>query len=272
MLQNRLFAFAVLLMTGMFVVMHLNVTGFTQDDDIMREIAAEESQVAASEGPVTGTDSEVTAPGQKVYLVWMVQSLGWFFTPVFLLISMSMVALIVMNYLAIRPINFAPKGFIAQFSEYLDTKQFQEAYEYAKSSDAMLGKVLAVGLAKLSSGYSEATDAMQAIGEEETLKHEQRLGYIALIGKISPMIGLLGTVVGMIASFNTIASSAGQPPVNKLAEGIATAMFTTEIGLAIAIPALIVYDVLRNRLTKNLLEVSIVTEGLMSRFSGVSGK
>ncbi|MDR1959708.1 MAG: MotA/TolQ/ExbB proton channel family protein [Planctomycetaceae bacterium] len=273
MRPNKTLWFFILFFLSLCFLILYSPVGFSQDNDIMNEINAEAAKAEASAETMPASEnSETAAPEKKVYLIWMVQSLGWFFTPVFMIISMSMVTLVVMNFLAVRQQNFAPKSFVGQFGEYLDAKQFQDAYEYARSGDCMIAKVLTVGLAKLSSGYKEAENAMQAIGEEETLKHEQRLSYIALIGKISPMIGLFGTVVGMIASFNTLASSAGQPPVNKLAEGIATALFTTEIGLAIAIPALVVYEILRNRLTKNLLDVSLITESLMSRFSGVSAK
>jgi len=251
-------------------------------DDLSREIEME-LQATATPTPSAATlplpqdfpapnNSEIVAPEQKIYLIWLIESLGWFFTPAFLVMSITMVALVVMNFLAFRQMNFAPKDFVGQFGEYLDNKQFQEAYEYARSSESLLGKILATGLAKLSSGFAQAEEAMQAVGEEETMRHEHRLGYIALIGKIAPMLGLFGTVVGMIDSFSTIAASAGQPPVNKLAEGIATALFTTEVGLAIAIPALIIYDILKNRLTENLLNVNIATENLMNRFAGMNTK
>jgi len=91
---------------------------------------------------------------------------------------------------------------------------------------------------------------------------------MALIGTISPMVGLLGTVQGMIASFSVIATSSGQPRPAQLADGISTALFTTLVGLFIAIPAIAIYNILRNRVARLVLEVGIVSEGLMSRFSG----
>ena len=79
---------------------------------------------------------------------------------------------------------------------------------------------------------------MQEVGEEENMKLEHRLSYMALIGTLSPMIGLLGTVQGMISSFSVIANSSATPKPKELAEGISTALFTTMVGLAIAIPAI----------------------------------
>ena len=86
------------------------------------------------------------------------------------------------------------------------------------------------------------------------------------IGTISPMVGLFGTVHGMIKSFNVIATSGSTPKASELAEGISTALFTTLVGLAIAIPAIAAYNILKNRIARLVLEVGILSEGLMSRF------
>jgi biopolymer transport protein ExbB len=76
----------------------------------------------------------------------------------------------------------------------------------------------------------------------------------------------------MISSFSKIAGSTTTPKPAELAEGISTALFTTLIGLFIAIPAIALYNILRNRVARLVLEVGIVSEGLMSRFSGVGNK
>jgi biopolymer transport protein ExbB len=132
-----------------------------------------------------------------------------------------------------------------------------------------VARVLAAGLSKLNRGYSEAVEGMQEVGEEEAMEMEHRLNYLALIGSVSPMIGLLGTVHGMIMSFSVIAGSTTQPKPSELADGIATALFTTYEGLIVAIPAIIAYSILRNRMNRYVLEVGMVSEGLMSRFSSV---
>ncbi len=231
------------------------------DTDQPPAVAAPNAQPAAEkaaegEGP----------PQARNYLVWMMVSLGWFFAPVFLVMSIVMVALVVMNMLAIRREVLRPSLLVEQFEGLLKEKKYQDAYELAKENDSFLGKVLSAGLAKMSSGYEQAVQAMQDVGEEETTQLEQRIGYLALLGNIAPMLGLFGTVVGMIDSFQTIAVSVGTPPAYKLAEGIATALFTTEVGLAIAIPSIAFYDIFRNYLNRYVLEISILSDNLMSRF------
>ncbi|MCX7424867.1 MAG: MotA/TolQ/ExbB proton channel family protein, partial [Planctomycetia bacterium] len=150
--------------------------------------------------------------------------------------------------------------------------QYQKAYELAKSDESFLGQVLSAGLGKLSQGYDQAIEAMQETGEEENMKLEHRLSYIALIGTISPLFGLLGTVQGMIASFMVIAASNTQPKPSQLAQGISMALYTTLVGLYIAIPAVAAFNILRNRVARLVLEVGIVSEDLMSRFSKVGKK
>jgi biopolymer transport protein ExbB len=136
----------------------------------------------------------------------------------------------------------------------------------------MLGKVLAAGMAQLKQGYLAANNAMQEAGTDENMKLEQRLGYIALIGTISPMVGLLGTVDGMVASFQVIAQSSTSPKPSELAQGISMALITTLVGLWLAIPAIAVHKLLGNRLSRLVFEVGVASEGLMSRFADVGKK
>ncbi|MCA9173562.1 MAG: MotA/TolQ/ExbB proton channel family protein [Planctomycetales bacterium] len=209
---------------------------------------------------------------QQSVLEWMYDALGISYMLIFLALSFTLVALFVMNMLTARRENVCPSMLIETFETHLNEKQFQEAYEVAKGDESFLGQVLAAGLAKLSSGYSPAIEAMQEVGEEENMKLEHRLSYMALIGTISPMVGLFGTVHGMIKSFQVIAQGGTTPKASDLAKGISTALFTTLVGLAIAIPAIAAFNILKNRIAKLVLEVGITSEGLMSRFENVGAQ
>ena len=243
---------------------------WAQDADVVDDDAEANPPAAAPRPAETAPAS--TSNEKRSYLAWAFKSLGWFYSVVFLLLSFSLVALFVMNLLTARRENIVPTQLIEGFEEHLNNKQYQEAYELAKNDDSFLGQVLSAGLAKLSAGYSPAIEAMQEVGEEETMKLEHKLSYMALIGTISPMIGLLGTVQGMIASFNVIGFATTAPKPKDLAEGIATALFTTLVGLSVAIPAIAANNILRNRIARLVLEVGIVSEGLMSRFQNMGTK
>ena len=220
--------------------------------------------------PAGPSDAETGDPTN--YLEWAYNSLKAGYSLVFLSLSFTLVALVVMNILTARRENVCPMALLEGFENHLNERRYQEAYELAKSDDSFLGRVLSAGLAKLSSGYSQAIEAMQEVGEEENMKLEHRLSYVQLIGTISPMIGLFGTVHGMIRSFNVIANSSTAPKPSALAEGISTALFTTLVGLLIAIPAIAAYSILRNRIARLVLEVGILSEGLMGRFENLEKK
>lgn len=248
----------------------LLVTPAMSQDD---EGFADPDAPAAAAPPTTapsdaGTDTTASAASES-WLAWGLRSLGWGYFLVFFALSFTLVALFVMNLLTARRENICPSALIESFEQLLDAKKYQEAYELAKQDNSFLGHVLSAGLGKLSSGYAPAIEAMQEVGEEENMKLEHRLSYMALIGTLSPMIGLLGTVQGMISSFSVIANSPATPKPKELAQGISTALFTTLVGLAIAIPAIALYNILKNRISRLVLEVGIVSENLMSRFEHV---
>ena len=242
----------------------LNLTGAPSGFSSGTVFAQENGAVNADE-----TTSENTTQPRTSWLGWAVRALGVGFGLTFLGLSFTLVALFVMNLLTARRENVLPIQLVEGFEAHLNEKQYQEAFDLAKSDESFLGQVLAAGLAKLSSGYQQAIEAMQEVGEEESMKLDHRLSYMALIGTISPMIGLFGTVYGMIKSFSVIATSTTQPKPAELAQGISTALFTTLVGLAIAIPAIAAYNILRNRVSRLVLEVGIISEGLMSRFERV---
>lgn len=229
------------------------------------------SQAAPQEDenkPAAAADNVAKPDGPKAprnLLQWTYDALGIRYTVAFLAMSFLFVALLVMNTLALRRSSICPITLVQAFEGHLDNQQFQEAYELAKTDESFLGQVLAAGLSKASVGYPQAIEAMQEVGEDENMKLEHRLSYIALIGTIAPMVGLFGTVDGMIIAFSLIAEG-GTPKPAELAKGISTALVTTFVGLAIAIPAIIAYNLMKNRLARLVLEVGIMSEGLMSRF------
>ena len=232
-------------------------------------VAAPEAPAAPDARAADDADDADATPESKSLLTWIYEALGIMYLIVFLRLSFTLVALLVMNILSATRGAVCPQDLEMTFSDMLDNQQYQEAYELANVDSTMLGQMLSAGLGKLSNGYPQAIEAMQEVGEVETMKQEHRLSYMALIGTISPMVGLFGTVHGMINSFEEIALGGSTPSPTKLAEGISTALFTTLVGLAIAIPAIACFNILKNRVSRLVLEVGIVSEGLMSRFENV---
>lgn len=220
--------------------------------------------------PAPADDAGATAPVQsRSFLAYIARACGWFWGPAFLLVSFILVALIMMNMLQVRRDVLLPSTFVEEFEQKLNAKDFQGAYEFARADESFVGRVLAAGMGRLSRGYPEAVEGMQEAGEDENMALEHRLSYVAMIGSIAPMMGLMGTVQGMISSFDKIALSVVAPKPSELADGISTALVTTLIGLLLAIPAMVFHGILKNRIQRLVLEIGMVSEGLMGRFATV---
>ncbi len=233
-------------------------------------VMAQDGAVGAAAAPAADAGgSQTTVTEKKSFLVWMLGALGWFWMLIFAALSFVMVALIMMNLLQVRREVLLPNDFVEDFEGKLNNKDFQGAYEIARNDDSFVARVLAAGMGRLSRGYPEAVEGMQEAGEDENMALEHRLSYLALIGTVAPMLGLMGTVQGMIDSFETISTSTVAPKPSELADGISKALFTTLLGLGIAVPAMVFYSILKNRIQRLVLEIGMVSEGLMSRFAAV---
>jgi len=206
-----------------------------------------------------------TEPVNKNLLMWYFTACGWEFGLVFIILSIVFVTLVIMNWLAISRNAIAPPEMIELFQTKLENKEYQEAYELAKESDSLFGRIFAVGLVKMSDNFAAAKQAMDDTAEEEIMRLEHRLSYLGTIASVAPMLGLLGTVWGMVKAFSVIART-GVPQASELADGIALALVTTQIGLMIAIPALILFEVFKNRLTRLVLELNVQMENNLKQF------
>ncbi|GIX05190.1 MAG: hypothetical protein KatS3mg114_1059 [Planctomycetaceae bacterium] len=266
-MQTRLRWGVLFLLMGLCWIGSVSQTMSLQAQD---EQAATDTETQTDAAPAdAGVDDELERLRNETYLEWMIRASG-IFGFLILLVSFIMVALISMNALQLRRENYIPAQLVESFERLINERNFSAAYETAKGSNSFLGKVLAAGMARLQRGMDDALQGMQETGDEETMVMEQSIGYLALIGSIAPMLGLLGTVQGMVASFKVIATSATQPKPYELANGISTALFTTLEGLVVAIPAIVCYTFFKNRLARFTLECGILAEELLKRLLAAS--
>lgn len=111
-----------------------------------------------------------------------------------------------------------------------------EAMQIAKKSRGPIATVLAAGIAHYDQSRDDIKERMQTVGNEEIFKMERRIGALEVVAMISPLLGILGTVTGIIKSFNVMAALEGVAQAAALSSGIAEALITTATGLIIAIP------------------------------------
>ncbi len=187
--------------------------------------------------------------------------IGW----IICLLSIVALAVVIENWVTLRRDKLAPPEIVDEVQTLFDESQFQEAMELCENEPSFFTRVVAAGISKIGHPFEVIQTALQEMGDEEAIKVHQKLGWLSVIAAVAPMLGLFGTVQGMIASFHTIASTQNPTPA-QLAGGIYTALLTTFEGLMIAIPITTAFAYLRNRLTRNIIEVGAIVEDLFERF------
>jgi biopolymer transport protein ExbB len=190
--------------------------------------------------------------------------------PVFWVIavmSFYLFALIVWMALRYRSAVALPRPLVREIESLLEHKRYSEAYHRLAAHDSLLARVLAAGVRKLPSGLPAAQRAMELANEDATMQMEHRTTYLATVGTLGPMIGLVGTVYGMIIAFRVIAMEGATPQASQLAAGISTALFATLLGIGVSIPAIFFYSLFRNRIARLSLEVAMGAEPLLEQFA-----
>lgn len=131
-----------------------------------------------------------------------------------------------------------------------------EAMQIAKKSRGPVAAVLASGIAHYDQGREEIKEHMAVVGREEIFKMEKRLGGLELIVTVSPLLGILGTVTGIISSFNVMGAMEGVAQASALSVGIAEALITTAAGLIIAVPTMVLTAYLNSIVTGQVADMS----------------
>jgi biopolymer transport protein ExbB len=150
----------------------------------------------------------------------------------------------------------------------LDQGDLGTALESCTSRPCPLSNILAAGFNNISEGFDVIQDSVSAAADMESEKLMQRVNYLNLLGALGPMLGLLGTVTGMVDAFASLATLSGAAKQSVLALSISQALYTTVVGLLISIPAIVGYTLLRNTTTKNLLAMETVTFDMIKVLRG----
>jgi biopolymer transport protein ExbB len=224
--------------------------------------AQEAKTEPAAEAPAAAAASSEGSkpPAQKSMLRWAIEASGPI--GVFLLcLSVYFTAVVIRLFMELRLSEAVPPALVEKLETAIKEKKFQEAYDACRDNESYLARLVRTGIANLPNGRPEAKEAMNAMTEEIVTGMEQRISYLAIIGQLGPMIGLVGTIWGMIMSFQEIATAAGsQPKPEKVAEGISTALFITLEGVSISVPAIFFFAFFRNRIAMITMEATKVAD------------
>ena len=167
----------------------------------------------------------------------------------------------------IRPQKVMPETLINRVKEGMSEGDVMKALQACESEPGPLANILTAGFSHVEEGFDIIQESIGAAADLETERLMQRLTWISVCSNLSPMLGLLGTVQGMIMCFQTLAT--GAPDIGALAMNISQALWTTATGLAVAIPSITFYYSIRNNANRLILRMQAMTMELIKDLRNV---
>lgn len=218
----------------------------------------------ATEPPVAEEKSAIPASPAEI-----IAAIGWPFALVFGIASIIALWCGIERLVLLRQRRVIPAAFVERFLQHLRTGRMDKANAIAvcQQDGSPTAEVFLHGVRKWGKPSVEVEQAVIDGGERQVSLLKKRLRLLNGVATISPLIGLLGTVIGMIGAFNDIANSNAMGNAEQLATGIALALLTTAIGLFIAIPALAMYMYLAGRIDALVFEMDRLGQELVHLIS-----
>jgi len=207
-----------------------------------------------------------SAWGQEVEAVetaridWVAEVMkGGLTSVVLILVGLAGVAFIIERFLVVKPSNFVPRPLIQRIRPLWQSGQFAAVIQACEGDRSLLGKVSHYIARHVHVPFDILSIGAADLGSREIRRQLQRTYPLAVVATISPLLGLLGTIIGMIEAFQKVALMGDTGDASVLADSIGKALITTAIGLIIAIPALGFYHYFKSRISMlgNALEEEV---------------
>ena len=230
--------------------------------------AAEKAAPAGEKAPAeAGRSPAATVKPQRSFLSWILYCSG-LIGLVILCLSVYFVSTVGRLFWEMRLETAAPPEMVMQCESLLEQRDFKGIYNLVREDDSFFSRALTTGISELPSGLAEAREAMERVGEAITAEMEKKISMLAVLGTLGPMIGLLGTLKGMIASFQVI-GRAEQGILNPtdVANCISEALVLTFEGVALSVPAIYFFALFRNRVIYIATSVMLSADQFLRHFS-----
>ena len=229
--------------------------GGLQLDDAAAAAAAKESKSS----PMSFTNV-VLSSGFMGVILWL--ALG--------ACSVAGFALIVDSFITVREKKIVPDTLVGKAREAIEQGDVMKALKHAEEEPGPMANILAAGFSNVQEGFEAVQEAIGVAADLESEKLLQRVTYLNVVANLAPMLGLLGTVQGMIFAFANLATTqAGAAQQQMLAVNIAQALYTTAGGLIAAVPAVGFYYYFRNKATTIILGMEALTTDLVKSLRNV---
>lgn len=183
---------------------------------------------------------------------------------VLLLLSLTAAYLVFDHLISIRRQDLMPDGLSEAVRSNLLDGDIKSAKQLCGENPSLLSFVLMHGISELEFGWSSVEKAIEDALAEQAARLFRKIEYLSVIGNIAPMVGLLGTVFGMIVAFQSVAETQGTASAPQLAEGIYQALVTTVGGLIVAIPSIGAFAIFRNRIDQFVAEAAYLAQHVFS--------
>ncbi len=202
---------------------------------------------------------QTVIPLTPTEIMWQGGPLMW---PI-LLCSIVALAITIERFYSLRRASIDTREFMDAMRTVLRQNRVQEALQICDETEGPVARIMKAGILKHNRSKADIREAIEDAGHLEIPRLERYLPALATCANIAPLLGLLGTVTGMIKAFYEISSRQGQVNPSVLAEGINNALITTAAGLTVAIPALVVYNYFVTRVDNMVLEMEISSSELV---------
>jgi len=232
------------------------------------EITPNWNAVHAQDSGETATSEEGQGESTNIFRhiiksAFEIKSGAFVFGMMLVFTSIGLFALIVLLAMDLRMTTCIPPVFVEEFTDTVNKRRFKEAFELARNDTSFLGRILTAGMGRLQYGLDDAREAAFNTVESVKAGKEQLITYLATIGTLGPMIGLVGTVFGMILAF--IELGRGTPDAGKLSKAISHALVLTLGGVALALPAIFCHAFFRNRLIRITMDSANISDDLLTQ-------
>ncbi len=184
-----------------------------------------------------------------------------------LIVSIGGVTLVIEHFVSIRREKLAPPELVSELQTLLDEESYDEAIGLSDEYPCYLSTLLGSALRMRHAGYEEMIGILEQAAAEETFKVNAKISYLSLLGNVAPLLGLLGTVTGMISSFQVIEKLKAPTP-KDLAVGVYESLVNTTLGLFLAIVFLTFFFVFKNKVTALTLSVNLQAVDMLKNLAG----
>mgnify|MGYP002634459268 FL=1 len=175
------------------------------------------------------------------------------------LLSIYAIYILFERYSTIKKASLEDESFLKSIKNFVEQKDIQAAKTLCKNTDNPVSRMIEKGIDRIDKPMTDISAAIENQGKLEVYKMENNLANLATVAGAAPMIGFLGTVIGMIVAFHEMASAGGNIDVEMLSKGIYTAMVTTVGGLIVGIIAYIAYNFLVSKVDKVIFQLEART-------------